>query len=72
MPQPAVDVARGRFHETPRNLRITAGEIVHRPRCELRRVMSSCHASQRFVKSTTGPNFREQLKRQNLLRHKMS
>jgi hypothetical protein len=47
----------GRFHETPRNLRIIAGEIVHRPRCELRRIMrrkSSCDASQRFVKSTTG------------------
>jgi len=46
-----------RFHETPRNLRFFAGEIVHRPRCELRRIMrrkSSCDASQRFVKSTTG------------------
>ena len=29
----------GRFHETPRNLRIIADEIVHRPRSELRRIM---------------------------------
>ena len=43
----------GRFHETPHNLQIIAGEIVHRPCCEFRRIMrrkSSCDASQCFVK----------------------